>query len=428
MDYNPKICIVGLGYVGLPLAVLLSKHFEVIGFDKSSARIEELKNHTDNTNEISTEGLQNSNFFKTANEEDTKDANFYIIAVPTPVTKANNLDLSYVESASSQVGRYLKKGDIVVYESTVYPGVTEDICTPILEKESNLRCGPDFKIGFSPERVNPGDKERTIEKIVKVVSGMDEESLEKISFVYSKIIKAGIHKVSCIKVAEASKVIENTQRDMNIALVNELSIIFDRLGIDTKEVIEAASTKWNFHKYHPGLVGGHCIGVDPYYLIHKSEEAGYSPQVIRAARRINDAMHKHVSTLVIRGLNKAGKSLKNSRILVCGLSFKENINDIRNSRVKELINDLKTYNCKILGCDPYLTNEIIEKQFGIQAVKLEETENFDAMILATAHSQFKEMDLIKLKSKMEENPVIIDIKRVFDKILCEKEGFIYLGL
>ena len=346
--------------------------------------------------------------------------------MPTPITKTKKPDLTYLESASELVGKNLSSGSTIVYESTVYPGVTEEFCTPILEEKSGLKCGTDFKVGYSPERVNPGDHEHTIDKIVKIVSGSDKESLEIINSVYSKITQT--HKAPSIKVAEAAKVIENIQRDLNIALMNEFSLIFRKLGIETTEVLEAAGTKWNFHKYQPGLVGGHCIGVDPYYLTYKAEELGYHPEVILAGRRINDSMHKHIAQLLIKGLNNVGKVLKDSRILIMGLTFKENVKDLRNSRVKNLIEELKSYGMNIIGCDPLLTNEEVERTFGIKNNKFDEINNsLDAVILAVRHDQFKKINLDDLKQKMDK-PVLVDVKNFFNREEAAEKRFVYKSL
>jgi len=424
---NKIICVVGLGYVGLPLAVELGKFFKVIGFDINKRKIENLKEGIDENGEIEKEKLMNSNIFYIDNPEDIKKANFIVVCVPTPVNNAKKPDLSYLKKASEIVGKNLSKNSVVVYESTVYPGCTEEVCVPILEKYSNLKYKVDFKVGHSPERINPGDKEHTIDKIVKVVSGCDKETTEEIAKVYGKIIKAGIYKAPDIKTAEAAKVIENIQRDLNIALMNELSIIFNKFGINTKEVLKAAETKWNFHKYYPGLVGGHCIPVDPYYLAYKAEEIGYYPEIILAGRRINENMPKYVANLVIKGLNEKRKVLKESKVLIIGLTFKENVKDYRNSKVKDLIEELREYGIEILGCDSLLDNETVEKVFGVKNYKFDEIDKVDVIVVVHLHDCMKNISLEELKNKISEIPVLVDIKNVFDKRNYNK-GFLYYSL
>ncbi len=421
-----KLCIIGLGYVGLPLALEFSKVFRTVGFDINKERIEQLENNQDKTNESTEEELKNSSIFFTSDPKNIKEADFIIIAVPTPLTSSKKPDLSFVESASKIAGENLKKHTIIVYESTVYPGTTEEICIPILEKYSNLKCGQDFKIGYSPERINPGDKEHTIDKIIKIVSGMDQETTDKIAEVYNKIIKAGIHKAKNIKVAEAAKVIENIQRDLNIALMNELSLIFHKLNIDTKEVLEAAGTKWNFLKFYPGLVGGHCIPVDPYYLTYKAEQLGYNPKVILAGRSINDYMPKYIADLIIKALNQSDKILKNSKVLLLGLTFKENVKDTRNSRAKDIINELKEYNIDVIAYDPLVDDS--EKEFNIKNINLNEINDIDCILLINSHNEFKNITIDRLLEITTENPVLIDIRSFFNKEEAEKKGFIYKSL
>jgi UDP-N-acetyl-D-glucosamine/UDP-N-acetyl-D-galactosamine dehydrogenase len=421
-----KICIVGLGYVGLPLAIEFAKQFDTIGFDINEKRIQELKNNLDRTNEISEETLKDSNLKLTTNELEISNYDFIIVAVPTPIDEAKKPNLDYLKNASKLIGRNLSKGSTIVYESTVYPGVTEEICTPLLEQESGLKVKQDFKVGYSPERINPGDKEHTIDKIIKIVSGIDEESLNTISKVYSQIITAGVFKAKDIKTAEAAKVIENIQRDLNIALVNELSLIFDKLNINTKEVLEAAGTKWNFHKYTPGLVGGHCIGIDPYYLAYKAEQLNFRPKLILAGRNTNEYMPKHLANLVISSLNDAGKVLKGSKVLLLGLAFKENINDTRNSKALDLITHLKEFHIDVIAHDP-LVNADQNKIFEIENKKFEEIEKIDATILVTPHDKFKEITLEKLKQKMD-HPILIDIKSFYDKEKAKELNFIYKSL
>lgn len=424
-----KICIVGLGYVGLPLAVAFARQGEeVIGFDINNKRIEELKSGKDITEELEDNELQTVSIEYTSDPKDIKNSNFIIVAVPTPIDSSRKPDLSIVKSASKIVGENIQDGAIVVFESTVYPGVTEEICAPIIEEASGLKCGEGFKIGYSPERINPGDKEHTVEKIIKVVSGMDKDSTDKIAEVYEKIIKAGVFRAASIKTAEAAKVIENIQRDLNIALMNELSLIFEKLGINTKEVLDAAATKWNFHKYHPGLVGGHCIGVDPYYLTYKAQELGYDPQVILAGRKINDWMPEHVADRIITLLNECEKVPKQSKVLVMGLTFKENVKDTRNSRIKITIDKLKEQGVEIIACDPMLDNETVEKQFGVRNIKFEDAEGFDGIVLSTVHDEFRNIGLDALKKASAERPVLFDVKSVFSKPESSEKGFYYASL
>ncbi|MFH1210765.1 MAG: nucleotide sugar dehydrogenase [archaeon] len=422
-----RICIIGAGYVGIPLAVEFSRHYDTVVFDIDKDKIKKLKEGLDPTMHFTPDELKKSNIFFTHNESDIKSCNIIFIAVPTPLTKSKKPDLYPLENASEICGRNLSKGSIVVYESTVYPGVTEEVCIPILESNSGLKCGGDFKVGYSPERISPGDKIRTVSNLVKVVSGIDDETAEELCRIYSKIIKVGVFKAKNIKVAEAAKVIENTQRDINIALINEFALIFNRMGIRTKDVLEAASTKWNFHKYTPGLVGGHCISVDPYYLLYKSEEVGYHPKVILAGRDVNDFMPKHVAELVIKGLNEAGKVLKDSKVLILGFTFKENINDTRNTRVLEVFNSLEEFGIKVYVHDPWLSNEEI-KRFGIESVQIESLVGIDCVVLAVAHDCFKVLTLDKLLKIMGKNPVLVDIKYLFDESEAFKNGFIYKSL
>ncbi|MCK4589123.1 MAG: nucleotide sugar dehydrogenase [Nanoarchaeota archaeon] len=429
-ESNTRICIVGLGYVGLPLAVEFTKNgFKVSGFDIKEKRIQELKNNMDSLGEVSEEELKKFKVNFSSNPEAIKESNFIIVAVPTPVNEANKPDLTYLESASKLIGKNLSRNSIIVYESTVYPGATEEVCLPILEKNSGMRCGDDFKIGYSPERINPGDKEHTLDKIIKIVSGIDKETTKNITQVYNKIVKAGIHQAPTIKTAEAAKVIENIQRDLNIALVNELALIFNRLGIKTKDVLEAAGTKWNFHKYSPSIgPGGHCIPVDPYYLTFKAEQVGYNPQVILAGRAINNYMAKHVAELTIKGLNETGKIPKNSKILVLGLTFKENVKDHRNSRAVPLINYLKEYGVNVIGYDPLLDDEIVQEIFGIQNQSLENLRDIDGIILVSAHNQFKNYNLSQIKAIMRENPLLVDTKFFFDEKEVLNHGLLYKSI
>jgi len=410
-----KICVVGLGYVGLPLACLLSKNYSITGFDVNEKKIKDLENAIDETGEI--EDLDKCNITYSSDPTVIKDANFIIVAVPTPIDEDKKPNLSLVKAATELVGQNLTQGSIVVYESTVYPGCTEEVCLPILAKESGLKLGSDFKIGYSPERVNPGDKEHTIDKVVKVVAGSDQEALAKIAEVYGSITQ--VHKASSIKVAEAAKVIENVQRDLNIALMNELTLIFDKLGISTKEVIEAAGTKWNFHKYYPGLVGGHCIGVDPYYLTYKAQNLGYDPKVILAGRGVNEYMSEFV----------AGKLQDKKKVLIMGLTFKENVPDIRNSKAKDLVSKLKEQGNEIFGYDPILKDGLDDFDVSV-VVDWPSNEKFDGIIIFSPHDEFKEdkYSLENLKKICGDDPILFDVKGFYNKIEAEQVGFKYLTL
>ncbi len=426
-----KIAMVGLGYVGLPLAAAFGRRAEVIGFDISGKKIEELRRGIDATGELSGEELGSTRIDFTTDPARLREARFLIVTVPTPIDDHKKPDLTPVVSASRTIGRNLSPGSIVVYESTVYPGVTEEVCVPLLEKESGLRCGVDFKVGYSPERINPGDKVHTVDKIIKVVSGQDAETLETVAQVYEMVIEAGIHRASSIKVAEAAKVIENTQRDLNIALMNELAIIFNRMNISTRDVLAAAGTKWNFLKFTPGLVGGHCIGVDPYYLTYKAEEIGYQPQVILAGRRINDGMGKYVAEMTVKKLIQADKAVKGSRVLVLGLTFKENVPDIRNSKVVEILQELKEYEVETVVHDPVASAEEAEAEYGVSLIDLEKAGKVDAVIWAVAHRAFAELTLAKLRSFCANGNgqgVVIDVKAVLDRQEVEGEGLLYWSL
>ncbi|MBR9683477.1 nucleotide sugar dehydrogenase [Candidatus Woesearchaeota archaeon] len=421
-----KICVVGLGYVGLPLAIEFDRHFPVIGFDVSETRINQLKEDRDSSGEVGEEPLKDSTILFTADPERIKEASFVVICVPTPIDKTKRPNLSFLESASELVGKNLSPDSVVVYESTVYPGCTEEVCVPILEKFSGLRCGEGFKVGYSPERINPGDKEHTIDKITKVIAGMDPDSLETIDFVYSKITK--IHPAPTIKTAEAAKVIENIQRDLNIALMNELAVIFNKMGVKTKDVLAAAGTKWNFHKYHPGLVGGHCIGVDPYYLTHKAVELGYHPEVILAGRKINDNMHKHVVELVIKELNNSEKVLKHSKVALLGLTFKENVKDCRNSKAKCLINELKSYGVEVFGCDPLLGRETVENVFGVRYKEMNELEGMDGLVVVSPHQEFGDLDWNQIKKRNENASFVMDLKGFLDSEKIKALGLEYCSI
>lgn len=408
------IAVIGLGYVGLPLAVEFARYFPVIGLNTSKDKVKQLEQGIDPAGEISTERIKSVKIHYTIDPTALKKANFLIIAVPTPITENKEPDLSAVKSASKTVGENLSKGSIVVYESTVYPGVTEEICIPILEQASGMECGKDFWVGYSPERINPGDKEHYLTKIVKIVAGQDMKTTEKIAAVYEKIVEPGVYKASSIRVAEAAKVIENTQRDLNIALMNELALIFARMGISTKEVIDAAATKWNFHKYVPGLVGGHCISVDPHYLLYKAKQLGYEPKVILAGRGVNDYMPKFVAEMIIETLEKTKTPVEKATVLVLGLTFKENIKDTRNSKIKHTIKVLKEKGVTVLGQDPFLNEEEI-KAFQVEPVSLENLPKVDCIILARNHKQYGSLTLAKLKQWMKENPILIDLSYRFTK-------------
>lgn len=421
-----KLAVVGMGYVGLPLAIAFSeKKFDVIGFDINQNKIEKYLNGQDPTNEVGDERIKNSkNIEFTSDESKLKEAKFIIVAVPTPVLENKMPDLRPLEGASTVIGRNLSKGTIVVYESTVYPGATEEVCLPILERESGLKCGVDFKIGYSPERINPADKVNTLTKIMKITSGMDKESSDIIAGVYSQVITAGIHRASSIKVAEAAKVIENSQRDINIAFVNELSLIFDRIGIDTLEVLEAAGTKWNFLPYRPGLVGGHCIGVDPYYLANKASELGYHAQVILAGRRINDNMAKFIAEKTIKKLINDNIRVKGADILVMGLTFKENCPDLRNSKVNDIIKELREYGANVHVIDPMASKEEALEEYGVILEDEEHIKNMDAVIVAVGHKEYREMEPIELRkyfNPVYAQPLLIDVKSIFNKEEAEKE-------
>lgn len=407
-----RIAVVGLGYVGLPLAVEFGKTsaFQTIGFDVNSQKIGELRNGKDSMGEVSDEELADTHIEYTDNAEDLKKAECIIVAVPTPITKAKQPDLTLIRAASETIGKHLQPNAIVVFESTVYPGVTEEICVPILESVSGLTWKKDFFVGYSPERINPGDKEHTIDKIIKVVSGDTPETLEEVAEVYSQVCKAGVHKASSIKVAEAAKVIENIQRDLNIALVNELSLIFNKLDINTNEVIAAAATKWNFHSYTPGLVGGHCIGVDPYYLVYRAEELGYHPQVIAAGRRINDSMPEYVADWTVRSLIKAKKLVQGAKIVVVGLTFKENVKDIRNSKIFTTIKQLRELGAEVYAYDPLLEPEDISKRNITPVANLQDVTDADAVILSAVHSTVSDWTLQRFASLCKTSPIVIDIK------------------
>jgi len=416
--------VVGLGYVGLPLAVEFGKQFATIGFDLSESKVQSYRNHCDPSGEVPAEELKAATRLSvTTDAEAIAEADFIIVAVPTPVDEAHQPDLSPLVGASATVGKYMKRGATVVYESTVYPGATEEVCIPVLERESGLQWRRDFHVGYSPERVNPGDRLRTITKVVKVVSGDDADTLDRVAALYAAVITAGLHKASSIKVAEAAKVIENTQRDLNIALMNELAIIFGRLGIDTLEVLEAAGTKWNFLPFRPGLVGGHCIGVDPYYLTHKSEMLGYHPQVILAGRRINDGMAAYVVQQTVKLLIKAGKPVKGSKVIVLGLTFKENCADLRNSKVVDIIRELKDYGCEVAVHDPVADPAEARHEYGLELTPWDALpEKADAIVAAVAHSHYRELPLTELLGRLAAGGIFIDVKSSYDPEAIRRAG------
>lgn len=430
VNRQEMISLVGLGYVGLPIAIAFAKKVNVLGFDISEEKIELYKSGIDPTKEVGNDLVKSTTVKFTANESDLRNAKFHIIAVPTPVKTDHTPDLKPVESASKIVGRNLTKGSIVVFESTVYPGVTEEICVPIMEKESGFKCGVDFKVGYSPERINPGDKMHRLENIVKVVSGMDKESLDIIASVYELVVEAGVYRADSIKVAEAAKVIENSQRDINIAFMNELSVIFNKLQIDTKSVLEAAGTKWNFLKFSPGLVGGHCIGVDPYYLTYKAEQVGYHSQVILSGRRINDDMGKYVAGSFVKQLIKADISVKGAKVAVFGFTFKENCPDTRNTRVIDIVNELKEYGIVPDIIDPVADCKETLREYGIKLQEMDSVRNFDALIFAVGHNEFLNIDEVTLRGMFKNNQkrVLIDVKGIFDKKALEKLNYLYWRL
>ena len=427
-----KLALVGLGYVGMPIAVEFAKHVDVIGFDINKAKIEAYKNGIDPTLEVGDEAIKASTVEWTSDETKLREAKFIIVAVPTPVNDDTTPDLTPVIGSSEIVGRNLTKGSIVVYESTVYPGVTEEVCVPILEKESGLKCGVDFKVGYSPERINPGDKVHRLTTIKKIVSGMDAESLDEIANVYSIVVAAGVHRASCIKVAEAAKVIENSQRDINIAFMNELSIIFNKMGIDTLEVLEAAGTKWNFLNFRPGLVGGHCIGIDPYYLTYRAEQFGYHSQIILAGRRINDDMGKYVAEQTVKQLIAADKPIKSAKVGVLGITFKEDCPDARNSKVNDILKELREYGIRPIVCDPVADAPDAKRFYGVDLVSLDEFKDLDCLIIAVAHREFKALGSADIERMFKDEPnerkVIVDVKGVRSKNEWQALGYRYWRL
>lgn len=458
VNRQEKMSVIGLGYVGMPIAVAFARKVDVIGFDINNKKIELYKSGIDPTKEVGDEVIKNTTVELTSDESKLRKAKFHIVAVPTPVNRDHAPDLNPVIYASKTLGRNLTKGSVVVYESTVYPGVTEDICVPILEKESGLKCGVDFKVGYSPERINPGDKEHRLETIVKIVSGMDEETVDTIAKVYGLVVEAGIYRAESIKVAEAAKVIENCQRDINIAFMNELSIIFNRMGIDTKAVLAAAGTKWNFLRFYPGLVGGHCIGVDPYYLTYKAEEIGYHSQIILSGRKINDSMGKYVAENIVKKMIKANKQINGSKVVIFGITFKENCPDVRNTKVVDIINELAEYGVETKVVDPIADKEDLWREYKICLYEIEEISDVDAIIFAVSHDEFKGINLEDLKKMYrkikssrfdklnnvgtanlgataefdvdtEKNTyVLVDVKGMFNRKEAEEMGYLYWRL
>ncbi|MGP4073833.1 nucleotide sugar dehydrogenase [Piscibacillus sp. B03] len=427
VDKKEKIALVGLGYVGMPLAIAFARKVDVIGFDLSEKKIDLYKSGIDPTNEVGNDVIKQTKVCFTSDETKLKEAKFHIVAVPTPINSDKTPDLGPVEGASTIVGRNLTKGSIVVYESTVYPGVTEDVCIPILEKESGLKCGEDFKVGYSPERINPGDRMNRLENIVKIVSGMDNESLEEIAKVYELVVEVGVHRANSIKVAEAAKVVENSQRDINIAFMNELAMVFDRMGIDTNEVIEAMNTKWNALKFYPGLVGGHCIGVDPYYFIYEAEKLGYHSQIILSGRKINDGMGAFVADAVIKKLIHANKVVKKAKVVILGITFKENCPDTRNSKVADIIRRLYEYEVEPIVVDPYADPLEAKHEYGVDLIPFDMIDDADCLIFAVAHDIFRDMSMEQIDRMFGEYPneekVIVDVKHILDKKQIENEGY-----
>lgn len=428
LNGKKTLAVIGLGYVGLPIAVAFAKKLKVIGFDVDKNKISKYCGGVDITGEIGSDALEATSIKFTSNEKDLKNASFFIIAVPTPITQDKLPDFSYIISASELVGRNISKGSIVVYESTVYPGVTEDICVPILERESGLKCGIDFKIGYSPERISPGDNEHKLNNIVKIVSGIDDDSLNVISQVYELIIDAGVYRAENIKIAEAAKVVENTQRDINIAFMNELAMIFNKMNINTQAVLKAAGTKWNFMNFYPGIVGGHCISVDPYYFIYKAKQLGYHSLLISSGRTINDNMGIFIGDNIIRLMIQAEKKIKNSNVLIMGVTFKENCGDVRNTKVIDIIEKLQDVGAQITVVDPVADREEVLKQYGINLTNNYENNKYDAIVFAVAHNQFKDMSLSSIKEISSGDPILIDIKGIFDKKEVLKEEIIYWTL
>jgi len=427
---NARISVIGLGYVGLPLAIEFAKKFDVLGFDINSKKLQDCLNGIDVTNEVGNEAVQNTTCHFTNDENELKDCKFHIVAVPTPINSDKTPNLNPVIDASKTIGKNLTKGSIVVYESTVYPGTTEEICIPILEEESGLIFGKDFKIGYSPERINPGDKVNTLTKIIKVVSGSDEETLDIISKVYESIIEAGVYRAESIKVAEAAKVIENSQRDINIAFMNELSMVFNKMDIDTTAVLKAAGTKWNFLKFTPGLVGGHCIGVDPYYFTYKAEQLGYHSQIILAGRKINDDMGKYVAQNIIKKLIKADQQVKGGRVAILGITFKEDCSDVRNTKIINIITELEEFGVNVLVHDPIANKEEVWNEYRINLVSKDALRELNCIVLAVGHNEFKESYDLNFYDGLysKNNKILIDVKSIFNRKECEARGYIYWSL
>ncbi|MBR4727344.1 MAG: nucleotide sugar dehydrogenase [Clostridia bacterium] len=429
LDREESLSLIGLGYVGMPIAVAFAKHLNVIGYDLNAAKIALYRSGVDPTNEVGNDAIRATTVEFTADETRLRAAKFHIVAVPTPVNEDHTPDLSPVEGASEILGRNLTKGSVVVFESTVYPGVTEEVCVPILERASGLKCGVDFKIGYSPERINPGDKVHRLETIKKIVSGMDEETLDCVAKVYEIVVKAGVHRAESIKVAEAAKVIENSQRDINIAFMNELSIIFNKMGIDTKSVLEAAGTKWNFLPFYPGLVGGHCIGVDPYYLTYKAEMLGYHSQIILSGRRINDDMGKYVAENVVKHLIAAEKPVRNAKVAILGFTFKENCPDTRNTRIIDIDRELREYGITPVIADPAADAAEAERLYGIRFADLSEIRGMDAVVLAVAHTQFRALTMADTDAMFGPGQkVLLDLKGLLDRKAYEDAGYLYWRL
>jgi len=424
MTEKSIVAIVGLGYVGLPLALAFGGKFSTIGYDISEKKIQAYRSGVDPAGEMEPATFGKAeHLFYTAKEEEIRRADYVIVAVPTPVDDAKQPDLTLVLRAAETVANNLKKGAVVIFESTVYPGVTENICMPLLERVSGLCCGEDFRVGYSPERVNPGDRQHTLERIVKVVAGQDAETLEKVAWLYEQVIEAGVHRAPSIRTAEAAKVIENTQRDLNIALMNELAIIFDKMGIDTMDVLDAAGTKWNFLPFRPGLVGGHCIGVDPYYLTYRSQQLGYYPEVVLAGRRINDGMGGYIVQQAVRQMIAAGRTVKGGKALVLGLTFKENCADLRNSRVIDVINELESYDMQAMVCDPVADVDEARSEHGIELVSVDDVTDADVVIAAVPHEPLLHLDLEALAASTGRDAPFIDVKSAFDRTALEAAGF-----
>lgn len=430
IERSEPLAVVGLGYVGLPLAVAFAKRVDVIGFDLNERKIQSYRNGEDLTGELENDDIRSSGVRFTFDEASLTEARFFIVAVPTPIQSGNIPDLKYVKSASQLIGRKLRKGAVVVFESTVYPGVTEEVCIPILEAESGLRCGQDFKVGYSPERINPGDKVHRLENTIKIVSGMDDETLDYVSNMYELIIEAGVYRAESIRVAEAAKVIENAQRDVNIAFMNELSMLFHEMGIETKAVLEAAATKWNFLHFHPGLVGGHCIGIDPYYLTYKAEDSGYRSRIILAGRHINDGMGKYVAQSLVKTLVRLGLDLNKARIGVFGLTYKENTPDIRNTKVTDVIRELNDYGIVPLVADPVANAELAYEEYGIELTAMEDMKALDVILLAVPHEEFASMGIDEYDALYSAGgpKIMYDIKGVYSRKAFESRDYYYWSL